>query len=136
MDLLEVVEESRISGKVSGALNATFVALIPKEAKPVSFTAYRSIALCNFVYKVISKIIATRIKNKLALCISEEQFGFLKDRLIFDAVGLTQECMHTAKSRKKPVIFLKLDLWKAYDKVNWSFLILLLIQIGLHWEVT
>jgi hypothetical protein len=45
MDLLEVVEESLISGKVSGALNTTFVELIPKEAKPVSFTEYRSIAL-------------------------------------------------------------------------------------------
>jgi hypothetical protein len=71
-DLLWAVEESRVSGFISGALNATFFALIPKVRKPSSFNEFRPIALCNFAYKVISKIIATRIKDKLASCISQE----------------------------------------------------------------
>jgi hypothetical protein len=54
-DLLEVVEESRRLGKVSGALNATFIALIPKSDKPDSFGGFRPIALCNLVYKIITK---------------------------------------------------------------------------------
>jgi hypothetical protein len=135
-DLLDVVEESRTSGKVSGSLNATFVALIPKDSKPVSFNDYMPISLCNFVYKVISKIIASRLKDKLALCISEEQFGFLKDRLIFYVVGLAQECMHSVKSKKMSSLILKLDLRKAYDKVSWNFLRMLLIQTCLKWEVS
>jgi hypothetical protein len=81
-DLLNAIEESRLSGKVCGSLNSTFLNLIPKESKPSSFNEYKPIALCNFVYKVITKIIASRIKEKLASCISVEQFGFLKDRLI------------------------------------------------------
>jgi hypothetical protein len=64
------------------------------------------------------------------------RFGFLKDRLIFDVVGIAQECLHTAKSKKLSTIILKLDLKKAYDKVRWKFLRLLLTQIGLNWEVT
>jgi hypothetical protein len=134
-DLLLLVEESRISGMVSGALNATFVALIPKDSSPMSFNEFQPIALCNFAYKVISKIIANRLKDKLALCISGEQFGFLKDRLIFDVVGLSQECMHSVKSKNMKALFLKLDLKKSYDKVSWSYLRLLLIQIRLKWEV-
>jgi hypothetical protein len=134
-DLLVVVEESRLTGRVSGSLNATFVALVPKESKPVSFNDFRPIALCNFVYKVISKIIASRLKDKLASCISEEQFGFLRDRLIFYVVGLAQECMHSAKTKKLKSLILKLDLRKAYDRVSWNFLRLMLIQIGLKWEV-
>jgi hypothetical protein len=73
------IEESRVSGYILGSLNATFFALIPKVNKQRNFHYFRPIALCNFVYKVISKIIASRIKAKLADCISHEQFGFLKD---------------------------------------------------------
>jgi hypothetical protein len=72
-----------------------------------------------------------RIKDTLAKCISTEQFGFLKDRLIFDAVGITQECLHSAKLKKLNSVILKLDLKRAYDSVSWQFLHLLLDQIGL-----
>jgi len=61
--------------------------------------------LCNFAYKVISKIIALRLKEKFVLCMSKEQFGFLKDILIFDVVGLAQEGLHSAKAKKKKVYF-------------------------------
>jgi hypothetical protein len=134
-DLMDVVQESRTSGKVSASLNATFVALIPKDSKHVSFNKYMPISLCNYFYKVISNIIASRLKDKLALCILEEQFRFLKDRLIFDVLGLLQECMHSIKSKKMSSLILKLDLRKAYDKVSWNFLRMFLIQTGLKWEV-
>jgi hypothetical protein len=62
-ELLVVVEESRLKGKVTGALNATFLALIPKSDKPDSFEGFRPISLCNLTYKIITKIIASRIKS-------------------------------------------------------------------------
>jgi hypothetical protein len=125
-DLHKAVEESRCSGFIPGTLNATFFALIPKVNKPENFHDFRPIALCNFVYKVIYKIIATRMKTNLAAYISHEQFGFLKDRLIFVVVGIAQECLYSAKTKKLSTIILKLDLKKAYDKVSWQFLRLLL----------
>jgi hypothetical protein len=117
-DLLGAIEESRISGKFFRSLNATFVALIPKDSKPTSFNDFIPISLCNFVYKVISKIISNRLKGKMASGISSEKFSFLKDRMIFYVVRLSQECMHTIKTRKRKPIILKLDLRKSYDKVR------------------
>jgi hypothetical protein len=136
LDLLRAVEESRLTGVILGSLNSTFFTLIPKVSKPDTFNDFRPIALCNFVYKVISKVIATRIKDTLAKFISTEQFGFLKDRLIFDAVGIAQECLHSAKLRKMNAVILKLDLKRAYDSVSWQFLHLLFDQIGLDWNVS
>jgi hypothetical protein len=63
LDMLNVVEESRLTGKIPGALNATFFTLIPKISKPVNFSDFKPIALCNFMYKVISKTIVNRLKD-------------------------------------------------------------------------
>jgi hypothetical protein len=104
-DLLNAVEESRNRGFIPGVLNSTFYAIIPRINKPEHFSDFRPIALCNFASKVISKIIASRIKDKLAGCISIEWFGFLKYRLIFDAVGITQERLHTTKTKTQNSIF-------------------------------
>jgi hypothetical protein len=79
-DLLELVEDTRLSGKVAGALNSNFLTLIPKEANPTTFGDYRPIALCNMCYKLISKIIATKINPILSQTLSREQLGFLKGR--------------------------------------------------------
>jgi hypothetical protein len=131
-----LVEESRVKGRVNGAINATFLALIPKSNKPDSFGGYRPIALCNLVYKIISKIIATRIKSCLSFGISKEQFGFLEGRQITDAIGVVQEALHSIKVKNLRALVLKLDLIKAYDRVDWGFLRLVLLQVGLSLEAT
>lgn len=56
-DLQKLVEEYRCSRKVYGALNSTFIVLIPKYKKPQSFKDYKPIYLCDLVDKLISKII-------------------------------------------------------------------------------
>jgi len=81
-DLLNMVEETRQRGKISGGLNLTFIALIPKVNKPLSFREYRPISLCNLCYKIDSKIIANMIKPFLSRLIWEEQLGFFKGRHI------------------------------------------------------
>jgi hypothetical protein len=133
-DILGLVEESRRKGRVSGALNATFVVLIPKSDKLDSFGGFRPIALCNLLYKIITKIIAVRIKTSLSVGISKEQFGFLEGRQITDAVGVVQEALHNIKVKNIKALVLKLDLIKAYDRVDWGFLRLVLLQIGLSLE--
>eukprot|EP00253_Pinus_taeda_P031755 PITA_31755 len=60
-DILKVVEDCRINGKMYEAFNTTFIALIPKSDNPISFDDFRPISLCNCIYKIIAKIIANRI---------------------------------------------------------------------------
>ena len=71
-DLLKVVQESQRAGKVLGALNSTFLALIPKKQNPSSFEEFRPISCCNEVYKIITKIIAQRLKPILSNIITKE----------------------------------------------------------------
>jgi hypothetical protein len=117
-----VVEESRVTGAVNKALNSTFIVLIPKFNCPSTLGYFRPIALCNLCYKIISKILAKRIRPILSRALSEEQLGFLKARQILDAIGTAQECLHIIKMKTLQDIILKLDLKKAYDYVNWDFL--------------
>jgi hypothetical protein len=77
-DLLDLVEDSKLRGAVENYLNATFLTLIPKVDKPISFGNYRPVALCNLCYKLITKIITNRIKPILCWSLSEEKLGFLK----------------------------------------------------------
>jgi hypothetical protein len=71
-DLVQMIEESRKSGSITGSLNSTFLALIPKENKPTTFGDFRPISLCNLCYKLISKFIANWIKPILSSTLSEE----------------------------------------------------------------
>jgi hypothetical protein len=128
-DLLEVVEETRITGMVIRSLNSTFIALIPKVNGPTNFGDFRLIAF-NLCYKVISKIIAKRLRPILSHSLSEEQFIFLKGRQIIDAIGIAQECIHSIKEKKQQALILKIDLRKAYDCISWDFLRMVLLQCG------
>jgi len=130
LDLLHVVEESRRAGIIHQPLNSTFIALIPKVDKPKSFDDYRPISLCNCVYKIISKIISKRIKRVLSKHVSGEQFGFLEGRQIHEAIGVAQEGIHSMHKLKIEGAVIKIDLSKAYDRVNWLYIRMLMTHLG------
>ena len=71
-DLLQLVDSSRMEGRVVPSLNSTFIALIPKKEKPLTFADFRPISLCNLVYKLISKVVALRLKPFLDKFISPQ----------------------------------------------------------------
>jgi retron-type reverse transcriptase len=129
-DILKVVEESKLNGIIHGPLNSTFITLIPKVNGPLSFDEFRPISLCNCIYKIIAKIIARRLKPILSKSISKEQFGFLEGRQIHEAIGVAQEGLHRLKTKKEKGTILKIDLSKAFDRVNCSYIRLLLTHIG------
>eukprot|EP00253_Pinus_taeda_P016766 PITA_16766 len=83
-------------------LNATFMALIPKTEEANTPDKYRSIALCNVIYKIVSKVISTRLKPLLPLIISPEQSGYVEGRQITNGIILTHEIIHSLKKTKNP----------------------------------
>eukprot|EP00253_Pinus_taeda_P008617 PITA_08617 len=86
-DLLKVIEDCRTTSRMLGAINTTFITLIPKSDNPTSFDDFHPISLCNFIYKIIANCLRPILSNH----ISSEQFSFLQDRQIHEAVGTTQE---------------------------------------------
>jgi len=75
-ELLRVVEELRTMGRISRAINAMFITLIPNKSNPSTFNDLRPISLCNLFYKFIAKMIANWVKVILFTCLPEEKFGF------------------------------------------------------------
>ena len=120
--MLAIVEESRLKKGVLKSFNATFLTLIPKEAGAESPEKYRPIALCNVIYKIISKVIANRLNPLLPVLISPEQSGFVEGRQFLDGVVLVHKVLHSLKSSRIPGMMIKLDIAKAYEKLNWEFL--------------
>ncbi|KAK9993986.1 hypothetical protein SO802_023689 [Lithocarpus litseifolius] len=124
-DVSSVVLNALNSGVIPESLNSTFIPLIPKVKHPKRVADFRPNSLCNVVYKLISKVLVNRLKKFLASAIPETQSAFLSGRLILDNVLVAFETLHYLKRKtngKVGQMALKLDMSKAYDRVEWVFL--------------
>jgi hypothetical protein len=114
-------------------VNVTFIALVPKKKNSSKVSDYRPISLCNVVYKIIAKVLANRLKYVLPHIISQNQSAFIPGRLISDNILAAYETLHTMHTRmwgKVGYMAVKLDMSKAYDRVEWSFLEGILEKMG------
>lgn len=104
--------------------NHTFLALTPKKPDANKCEDFRPISLCNVLYKIISKLIAKRLKPLLDGLISSHQNAFIPGRHISDNLVVALEVMHTM--RKMPgshsAFAFKVDIAKAYDHISWEVL--------------
>ena len=105
-------------------LNETLISLIPKTQSPESLNNYRPISLCNTIYKVITKIIVGRIRPLLDKLISPIQAAFVPGRRGLNNIIIAQELIHSLDKKKGKGGFMtiKVDLAKAYDRIEWSFI--------------
>ena len=86
-----------------------------------------------FFYKVISKVLANRLKLVIDRVISESQSAFIPGRLITDNIMISNEVMHYMKRKtqgKHGFMAIKIDMSKAYDHVEWRFLEVVLHKMG------
>ena len=112
------------------ALNASFIALIPKEEKAMTPDRFRPIALCNVVYKIISKVISNRLKPLLPTIVFEEQTGYVEGRKILNKIIQSHEVVHPLKRNNQAGMIIQLDLAKAYDKLSWAYIMEVLLAYG------
>lgn len=126
-------------GFLPKGINSTILALIPKKTEAKEMKDYRPISCCNVIYKVISKVIANRLKLLLPKFIAGNQSAFVKDRLLIENVLLATELVkdyHRETVTERCAI--KIDISKAFDSVQWSFLINTLMAMHfpatfIHW---
>lgn len=106
-------------------MNHTFIVLLAKVDHPTKIEQYRSISLCNVAYKVISKILSNRLKRVISKLISPFHAAFVPGRAIQENIFLCHEILHSIKVKRgrKGLAALKLDMEKAYDRMDWSFIL-------------
>lgn len=107
--------------KLLSSMNKTHIVLIPKVSKPVEFSQFRPISLCNFCYKIFSKVMANRLRSILPGLISHTQAAFVQERQIQDNIIIAHEVFHYLKvkrSSKEYDMRIKIDMNKAYNRVE------------------
>nr|KYP38810.1 Transposon TX1 uncharacterized [Cajanus cajan] len=114
-------------------INKTFIALIPKVDNITSLRQMRPISLCNVSYKILTKVIATRLRGIMEDFVGPNQCSFVPFRQSTDNIIITQEVIHSMKykSGRKGWMAIKIDLEKAYDRLSWEFIRETLTDIGI-----
>jgi len=111
-------------GHIDVAINATNICIIPKVTSSPRVTDNKPISLCNVIYKIISKVLANRLKHVLPHVISLEQSVFIPGRLITDNILVAFKTLHTMDTLlkgKDGFMAMKLDMSKADDRLEWDF---------------
>lgn len=131
--LISAVQEFFRTGHLLRKFNTTaIIVLIPKDPGADRLANFRPVACCNTIYKIITRIISNRLKLFISLAVQGNQVGFIKGRLLCENVLLASELVegfHLEGDVTRGC--LQIDLTKAYDNVNWDFLINILVAMNL-----
>jgi hypothetical protein len=132
-DVIDAVSQFFTSNWILPNWNSNIVVLIPKTDNADSIAQYRPIALANFKFKIISKILADRLAQILPSIISNEQKGFIKGRHIKDCICLSSEVINLLHKKSfGGSLAVKIDIAKAFDTIDWTFLINVLKAFGFN----
>lgn len=131
-EVCDAIEEFFISGSMLKQWNTTTMVLIPKITNAASTSDFRPISCLNTIYKVISKLLASRLLPLLTQVISSAQSAFLPGRLLGENVLLATDLVNGYnRQSSEPKAMLKVDLRKAFDSVRWDFVLAALTALGI-----
>lgn len=129
-DIIKFMNEFHSNAKLPKAISSSFIALISMVKHPQKLKEFRPISLIGCIYKILAKVLATRLKKVLGKVISTCQNAFLPNRQILDGFLVLNEVIDWAKRSKESCLLLKVDFERAYDSVNWNFLKYMLNRMG------
>ncbi|XP_057803279.1 uncharacterized protein LOC131018582 [Salvia miltiorrhiza] len=113
--------------------NSNTLILILKKDLVDSVSDLRPIVLANFLFKIISKVLASRLSSVAAASVSPNQFGFISGRSIHDCIAMGSEGFNTMNRINRGSNFAcKIDIHKAFDTMRWDFIIAALRAMGYH----
>ena len=117
-DVVRAILFFHSTGYLPRGCNASFITLVPKKANPSKLNEFRPISLVGCIYKILSKVLANRLRKVLPSVIDVNQFAFLEGRGLLDNVLVANEIVDFLKKEKKSRVMVKVDFEKAYDSVN------------------
>ncbi|KAL6209299.1 hypothetical protein ACLB2K_020241 [Fragaria x ananassa] len=118
---------------LSASFISSMIILIPKVDHAVTINEYRPIALSNFVFKVIPKIMSLRLAFIASRIISPQQHAFVPGRNIADCIITTSECINLLDSKcHGGNVAIKMDITKAFDTLSWDSILHVLEAFGFH----
>ncbi|KAL6197994.1 hypothetical protein ACLB2K_027786 [Fragaria x ananassa] len=130
-DVVKAVQYFFQHGYLAPSFNSGIIILIPKVDHADSIKQFRPIALTNFVFKIIPKIIAIRLASVASRIISPQQHAFVAGRNISDCILTTSECFNLLNSKcHGGNLAIKVDITKAFDTMSWDFLLHVLQAFG------
>ena len=119
------------NGRLPETLEQALIIVLPKPGNDPSLCeSYRPISLLSSEYKILTKIIATRLEKVIPSLVNVDQTGFIQNRSLSDNVRRLLNIIHCAKSMENPVIAISLDAEKAFDRVEWHFLFAVLKKMN------
>ncbi|RVW54708.1 NADH dehydrogenase [ubiquinone] flavoprotein 2, mitochondrial [Vitis vinifera] len=122
--------EFYLHGTFQRSLNFTFLLLIPKKEGIDDLRDFRPISLVGSVYKLLAKVLANRLKSVMGEVIFDSQHAFVHGRQILDAVLIANDALDSRLKDNIPGLLLKMDIEKAFDHVNWDFLMDVMSKMG------
>ena len=133
-DVIKAMTYFFLRGFMPKEINNSLIVLIPKITNPTSVNHFRPISLCNVVYKIISKILVSKLRPVLDKLISPTQSAFIPNRWTAENQIIVQEIVHNFNSWKTSpgLMAIKLDLQKGYDRVNWKFIQAILLHFSFN----
>lgn len=111
-------------------LNSANIALLPKKHSACTAADYRPISLMHSVAKIMGKILANRLAPHLPDLVSNSQSAFIKGRSILDNFQYIQEAVNHFHKAKTPLLFIKLDVTKAFDSIRWEYMLEIMQRLG------
>ncbi|KAJ0846474.1 putative RNA-directed DNA polymerase [Helianthus annuus] len=130
VDFVKLLNNFYVHGRINKGVGSSFITLIPKVKDPSGLGEYIPINLIGVISKVISKVLANRLRMVINGLTSESQSAFISGRYILDGPLIINEVLAWSRCVGKSLFLFKIDFEKAYDNVHWEFLICVMRQMG------